>query len=115
MPQCFTRSSVISLPFLSTKTTRPEYFCCSAACRSCDQILEAAAVRTTISFYRILYEGTERDQGVGGCGGGRTGEMKFCRYSSVQTTGIEKSFTKLNILQAERTAEEEEEEGKKKT
>ena len=45
-------------------------------------------------------------------GGGRRGEMKFCRYSSVQTTGIEKSFTKLNILQAERTAEEEEEEEK---
>jgi hypothetical protein len=36
--------------------------------------------------------------------------MKFCRYSSVQTTGIGESFTKLNILQAERTAEEEEEE-----
>jgi len=46
----------------------------------------------------------------GGCvaGGERTGEMKFCRYSSVQTTGIEKSFTKLNILQAERTVEVEE-------
>lgn len=40
--------------------------------------------------------------------------MKFCGYSSVQTTGIEKSFLKLNILQAERTRWEEEEEEKKK-
>lgn len=35
--------------------------------------------------------------------------MKFCGYSSVQTTGIEKSFLKLNILQAERTGGEEKE------
>ena len=70
--KCFTRSAVISLHFLCTKTTRPEYFCCSIACRSCDQSLDAAAAaaaRNTISFSRILYEGAERDQGVGGCGG----------------------------------------------
>jgi hypothetical protein len=39
--------------------------------------------------------------------------MKFCGYSSVQTTRIEKSFLKLNILQAERTGGEEEEKEKK--
>jgi len=58
--------------------------------------------------HKLFSHSLRRNRKGPGCGG-RTGEMKFCRYSSVQTTGIEKSFTKLNILQAERTAEEEEE------